>query len=61
MAFVADADAAASGMPQLVRLWAQPMSGDRTGVRLPLGRVPIMTLATGQSAAAAEGKKEYEQ
>lgn len=61
MAFVADADAAASGMPQLVRLWAQPMSGDRTGVRLPLGQVPIMTLATGQSAAAAEGKKEYEQ
>lgn len=61
MAFVADADATASGMPQLVRLWAQPMSGDRTGHRLPLGQVPIMMLATGQSAAAAEGKKEYEQ
>ena len=61
MAFVADADATATGMPQLVRLWAQPMSGDRTGARLPLGQVPIMMLDTGQSAAAAEGKKEYEQ
>ena len=61
MAFVADADAAASGMPQLVRLWAQPISGEQTGARLPLGQVPIMTLDTGQGAAAAEGKKEYEQ
>ncbi len=61
MAFVADADATATGTPQLVRLWAQPMSGDRTGARLPLGDVPIMTLSTGQGAAAAEGKKEYEQ
>ena len=61
MAFVADADAPATGTPQLVRLWAQPMAGDRTGTPLPLGRVPIMMLATGQGAAAGEGKKEYEQ
>ena len=61
MAFVADVDTPATGMPQLVRLWAQPMAGDQTGTPLPLGRVPIMTLATGQGAAAGEGKKEYEQ
>ncbi len=61
MALVADPDSPATGMPQLVRLWAQPMAGEQTGTPLPLGRVPIMVLATGQGAAASGGKKEYEQ
>ena len=61
MAFIADPDSPATRMPQLVRLWAQPMAGEQIGAPFPLGRVPIMMLATGQGAAASGGKKEYEQ